>query len=65
MADTIIGFMKQLDIPNGLNAVGYTVDDIPQLVEGTLPQHRVIKIAPRTVGAEDLNEIFADAMRYW
>jgi len=65
MADTIIGFMKQLRIPNGLNAVGYTVDDIPQLVEGALPQHRVIKIAPRTVGAEDLNEIFADAMRYW
>lgn len=65
VADTIIDFMKKLGIPNGLNAVGYTVDDIPQLVEGTLPQHRVIKIAPRTVGAKELNEIFADAMRYW
>jgi len=65
MADTIIDFMKRLGIPNGLNGVGYTVDDIPQLVEGTLPQHRVIKIAPRTVSAEALNEIFADAMRYW
>ena len=65
VADTIIDFMKRLGIPNGLNGVGYTVDDIPQLVEGTLPQHRVIKIAPRTVGAKELNEIFADAMRYW
>lgn len=65
VAETIIGYMKRLDLPNGLNGVGYTVDDIPQLVEGTLPQHRVIKIAPRTVGAEELEEIFADAMRYW
>ena len=65
VADRIIDFMKRLGIPNGLSGVGYTVDDIPQLVEGTLPQHRVIKIAPRTVGAEDLNKIFADAMRYW
>ena len=65
VADRIIDFMKRLDIPNGLNGVGYTVDDIPQLVAGTLPQHRVIKIAPRTVGAEDLEKIFEDAMRYW
>jgi len=65
VADTVIGFMKRLGIPNGLNGVGYTTDDIPQLVEGTLPQHRVIKIAPRPVGAEDLEKIFADAMRYW
>ncbi|MBW1735426.1 MAG: iron-containing alcohol dehydrogenase [Deltaproteobacteria bacterium] len=65
LADTVIGFMKRLGIPNGLNGVGYTVDDIPKLVEGTLPQHRVIKIAPRKVGPEELNEIFADAMRYW
>jgi len=65
VADQIIVFMKRLGIPNGLEAVGYTVDDIPKLVEGTLPQHRVIKLAPRTVGAEDLEKIFKDAMRYW
>jgi len=65
VADQIIVFMKRLGIPNGLEAVGYNVDDIPKLVEGTLPQHRVIKLAPRTVGAEDLEKIFKDAMRYW
>jgi hydroxyacid-oxoacid transhydrogenase len=65
VADQIIVFMKRLGIPNGLGAIGYTVDDIPKLVEGTLPQHRVIKLAPRTVGAEDLQKIFRDAMRYW
>ena len=65
VADQIIEFMKRLGIPNGLSAIGYTVDDIPQLVEGALPQHRVIKLAPRPVGSEDLEKIFEDAMRYW
>jgi len=65
VADQIIVYMKRLGIPNGLGAIGYTVDDIPKLVEGTLPQHRVIKLAPRPVGAEDLEKIFKDAMRYW
>jgi len=65
VADQIIVFMKRLGIPNGLGAIGYTVDDIPKLVEGTLPQHRVIKLAPRPVGAQDLEKIFKDAMRYW
>ncbi|MBW1783880.1 MAG: iron-containing alcohol dehydrogenase [Deltaproteobacteria bacterium] len=65
VADQVIYYMKRLNIPNGLNGVGYTTDDIPQLVEGTLPQHRVIKIAPRPISGEDLEKIFEDAMRYW
>jgi len=65
VADQIIYYMKRLGIPNGLSAVGYTEDDIPKLVEGTLPQHRVIKLAPRPVEAEDLKQIFKDAMQYW
>ena len=65
VADQIITFMQRLNIPNGLGAIGYTEDDIPKLVEGTLPQHRVIKLAPRVVEAENLQVIFKDAMRYW
>ena len=65
LADRIIDFMKRLGIPNGLSAVGYTETDIPSLVEGTLPQHRVTKLAPRPVGAEELTALFRDAMRYW
>ncbi len=65
VAGQIIQFMKRLHIPNGLKAVGYTKDDIPKLVEGTLPQHRVIKPSPRPVGPEELAKIFEDAMAYW
>jgi len=65
LSDLVIGFMRRLGIPNGLSAIGYTREDIPRLVEGTLPQHRVIKLSPRPVGAEELAGIFEDALRYW
>jgi hypothetical protein len=30
--------MKDMDIDNGIGAVGYKYDDIPALVKATLPQ---------------------------
>jgi len=65
LSQCIIDFMKRLNIPNGLGAIGFTRDDIPQLVKGTLPQHRVTKLSPRPAGEEDLARIFEDAMQYW
>src|SRR5205823_3843307 len=47
LADRIAWFMERLQVPNGLAAIGYTSADIPALVEGTLPQHRVTKLSPR------------------
>jgi len=65
VADRIIEFMQRLGMPNGLAAVGYTTDDIPQLVQGTLPQHRVTKLSPRPAGEEELAALFEDAMVCW
>jgi hydroxyacid-oxoacid transhydrogenase len=65
VADCIIAFMQELEMPNGLSAVGYTRDDIPALVEGTLPQHRVTKLSPKPAGPEELSKLFEDAMIYW
>jgi len=65
VADCIIAFMQELEMPNGLSAVGYTRDDIPALVEGTLPQHRVTRLSPRPAGPEELSKLFEDAMIYW
>lgn len=65
LSDRVIEIMKQLNLPNGLSGIGYSREDIPKLVEGTLPQHRVIKLSPRPVGAEELTQIFQDAMVYW
>ena len=65
LADRVMAFMQMLNMPNGLSAIGYTHDDIPALVEGTLPQHRVTKLSPRPADREELQEIFEAAMTYW
>ncbi|CAN5350846.1 hydroxyacid-oxoacid transhydrogenase [soil metagenome] len=65
LAQAIIDMMKQTGMPSGLAAVGYTAADIPALVEGTLPQHRVTKLSPRPADRDALTALFKDAMRYW
>jgi hydroxyacid-oxoacid transhydrogenase len=65
LADRITWFMQRLKTPNGLREIGYTSADIPGLVEGTLPQHRVTKLSPRAAGPEDLCAIFEEAMNAW
>jgi hydroxyacid-oxoacid transhydrogenase len=65
LADRITWFMQRLRVPNGLAAIGYTIGDIPALVEGTLPQHRVTKLSPRPAGPDDLGRLFEDAMVAW
>ncbi len=65
LADQLVKFMQRLNVPNGLSAVGYTRDDIPALVEGTLPQHRVIKLSPRPVGREELTQLFEESLVIW
>jgi len=65
LAERVIHFMKLLGIPNGLSAVGYTPADIPALVEGTLPQHRVTKLSPRPAGREELTTLFEESMTIW
>ena len=65
LADRITWFMERLKMPNGLRALGYSASDIPALVEGTLPQHRVTKLSPRPAGPEELASLFEDAMTAW
>jgi hydroxyacid-oxoacid transhydrogenase len=65
LADRITWFMQRLKVPNGLRAIGYTPADIPQLVDGTLPQHRVTKLSPRPATSADLALLFEDAMVAW
>jgi hydroxyacid-oxoacid transhydrogenase len=62
LADMISSFMQRLGVPKGLKAIGYSVDDIPALVEGTLPQHRVTKLSPQAASREDLARLFENAM---
>ena len=65
LAGRIIHFMRRLDMPNGLSAVGYNEADISTLVAGTLPQHRVTKLSPRPAGPDELATLFRGSMRIW
>jgi hydroxyacid-oxoacid transhydrogenase len=65
LADRITWFMRELKVPNGLAAIGYSTSDIPALVEGTLPQHRVTKLSPRPAGPDELARLFEESMTAW
>jgi hydroxyacid-oxoacid transhydrogenase len=65
LAERVIHFMKLMHMPNGLRSVGYTEDDIPALVGGTLPQHRVTKLSPRPADKDDLTSLFHQSMSVW
>jgi hydroxyacid-oxoacid transhydrogenase len=65
LAERVIEVMRLLDMPNGLAAVGYTNDDVPALVEGTLQQQRLTKLSPITAGEAELTQLFQDSMTLW
>jgi hydroxyacid-oxoacid transhydrogenase len=65
LADHVVNLMRDLHLPNGLRALGYQSADIPALVEGTLPQHRVTKLSPRPFDRDDLARLFEEAMVAW
>ena len=65
LANQIIAMMRDLHVPNGLRELGYQASDIPALVGGTLPQHRVTKLSPRPAGPDDLARIFEESMVIW
>jgi hydroxyacid-oxoacid transhydrogenase len=57
--------MRDIDMPNGIGAVGYTVSDVDGLVEGTLKQHRLLATAPREVTEEDVAGILRASLELW
>jgi hydroxyacid-oxoacid transhydrogenase len=65
LASTLADLMRRAGLPNGLSAVGFGPDDVPELVAGTLPQHRVTKLCPRPFDEADLERLFLESMTLW
>ena len=55
--------MRDIDIPNGVGAVGFSEEDIPDLVEGTMKQQRLLATCPREVTEDDIAGIFTGRCR--
>ncbi|MEM9487910.1 MAG: hydroxyacid-oxoacid transhydrogenase [Myxococcota bacterium] len=65
VANSLIGMMCTLGVPNGLTELGYSEADIPELVAGALRQRRLLRQAPLAIGEDELSVLYRAAMRYW
>lgn len=65
LADRVIHFMKLLQMPNGLEAVGYVKADIPTLVAGTMAQERLTKLSSRPADEAALSSLFEESLTIW
>lgn len=81
LADILREYMAAMMIPDGIQAFGYQTEDIPALVEGTLPQvsinliqmlcfiytlqHRVLKISPLPPAAEDIQRLLENSLKIY
>ena len=61
----LIDLMRDVGMPNGIGAVGYTEDDVDALVEGTLKQQRLLATAPRAVTEDDLAAVLRSSVELW
>ena len=65
LAETLTDIMRDIKFPNGIGGLGYEAGDIPQLVEGTLKQQRLLVVSPVTPTPEDLSRIFNESLTNW
>ncbi len=57
--------MREVGMPRGLAAVGYSEADVTSLVEGSLRQQRLLATAPKEVTSEALTEIIGASLENW
>lgn len=68
LAEALTLFLQDLgDQPNGLKGLGFGQEHIDSLIEGTLPQQRVLSLAPglaneMSEAKEQLRVLFEDAL---
>jgi hydroxyacid-oxoacid transhydrogenase len=62
LPEVLLGLMRDLDVPTSIAAFGYGIEDVDDLVEGALKQQRLLVIAPREAGPEDLAAVLRESL---
>jgi hydroxyacid-oxoacid transhydrogenase len=65
LPSVLIDLLKDIDIPNGIAAVGFDAGDVGELVEGTMKQQRLLATCPKPVTEDDIAGIFTRSMELW
>ncbi len=65
LPDVLTELMRDIGIPAGIGAVGYDENDIPDLVEGTMKQQRLLATAPRPVTEDDAAGVYRRSIELW
>jgi alcohol dehydrogenase class IV len=61
----LTALMRDIDIPSGIGAVGFTESDLDALADGARTQHRLLAQAPKPPSDADLRAIFAQSLSNW
>jgi alcohol dehydrogenase class IV len=65
LPEVVTQLMKDVGAPKGVRELGYSEDDIPDLVDGAMKQQRLLVGAPKEVTEEDLANILRESMENW
>jgi len=65
LPEILISLMKDVGAPSGVRELGYSKDDIDDLVDGAMKQQRLLVGSPKEVTEEDLAGILRESMENW
>ena len=66
LSETIRRFMSEFRIPNGLQAIGYTQEDVPELAKATFEsKNEALRVAPRSQTEEQLSQLFEQSLKVY
>jgi alcohol dehydrogenase class IV len=65
LPQVLTALMRDVGLPNGIAAVGYSEADVPDLVDGALKQQRLLATAPKEVTADDLAAVLSASLELW
>jgi alcohol dehydrogenase class IV len=65
LPEILVSLMRDVGAPSGVRELGYSEDDIDDLVDGAMKQQRLLVGSPKEVREEDLAAIVRESMENW